>query len=100
VSLDDESPTQYFGPNAIQWMHPNGKVLSLSPDQYNRALEQERNLTQEQRWAYEQERLGNPFDMAAIEDILTEANKKHHPGCASSRGRDCNCDYLKQWSQP
>ncbi|QGJ92768.1 membrane protein [Arthrobacter phage Beagle] len=38
MSLDDESPTQYFGPDAKLWKHPQtGHTLYLSPAQYERA---------------------------------------------------------------
>ena len=36
MSLDDEHPTQYFGPDAEVWVSPDGRTVQLSPAEANR----------------------------------------------------------------
>lgn len=74
MSLDDETPTQYFGPDGRNWVHPvTGKMIRLSPTDYDRA---------EQRKA---------------EWFAGQENKDHRSGCPIERTGRCSCDYLAQW---
>ena len=46
-----------------------------------------------------------PKTLVAIDDtqgipviaLVPAAKEAHHPGCSSSRGRSCTCEYLEQW---
>jgi hypothetical protein len=74
MSLDDLSPTEYFGPDAMNWVHPvTGKQHSLSPAAY---AEAERS-----KEAY----------FHALE------SREHAPRCSIERTGRCICEYLSQW---
>lgn len=74
MSLDDASPTEYFGPDAMSWVHPvTGKQHSLSPAEYARAE-------------------------AAKERHFQELESVGHNGrCSVERTGRCICEYLAQW---
>lgn len=74
MSLDDASPTEYFGPDAVSWVHPvTGKQHSLSPAEYERAE-------------------------AAKERHFQELESVGHNGrCSVERTGRCICEYLAQW---
>ena len=89
MSLDDETPTQYFGPGAVE-VTIHGKQVRMTQQKYYRLTEKPGALTDE-------EMLNAKIDELSLADILAEANKQHRAGCASSRHRPCTCDYLAQW---
>jgi hypothetical protein len=79
VSLDDATPTEYFGADAQVWDSPDGRSLQLTPAQGQRAA---------------------AFGWWLNTDkcpIIFGAEVEHRSGCASTRGRDCTCGYLNQW---
>lgn len=74
MSLDDETPTEYFGPDARNWIHPvTGKSFRLSPADYERAEERKAQY------------------------FAGQENKDHRTGCPIERTGRCACEYLSQW---
>lgn len=67
MSLDDESPTQYFGPDGVTFTGPHGKPITVSKDHYLR-LTLSGALTDEQM-------LNAKENGLSLQDILDEANR-------------------------
>jgi hypothetical protein len=85
MSLDDETPTQYFGPDAQVWKSPDGRVLQLSPAGAEHHAEQ----LAKHGWIHSgQEPLVFGPDAP---------DTGHRPGCAFGRTPRCTCTYLAQW---
>lgn len=81
MSLDDESPTQYFGPDAVTFtaLGTGGRTVTITMTQ-GRA----RHLIAE----------GVPAHKFTG---LIEEPAGHTPGCANARTGKCLCTYLAQW---
>jgi len=69
MSLDDEHPTQYFGPDAVEFTGPHGKPVRVSRDHFIR-LSEAGALTDEQMLHAKQDGL-------SLADILEQANRTY-----------------------
>lgn len=67
MSLDDQSPTEYHGPNAVTFIGPHGKPIRVSEEHYYR-LTAAGALTDAQM-------LHAIVDGRSLQDILDEANE-------------------------
>lgn len=56
MSLDDTTATEYHGPDAVRWFHPDGRTLSLSPSQWEHAQRKLLALTADEQYAYDRKR--------------------------------------------
>jgi hypothetical protein len=112
VSFNEECPTQYLGPEeGVTVTNALGVPVRVTKDAYFRMTERG-VLTDQQmlnaKWD----------DGLSLQNLLDEANGVkvislddlsvdpvyedlfvHRAGCASSRGRDCTCEYLAQWDR-
>lgn len=110
MSFNEECPTSYLGPEeGMTVINAAGAPVRMTRLQYLRMCDAG-HLTDAQM-------LGAKDDAGvSLQDLLDEANGvrvialdnitvdpvyaalfEHRSGCASSRGRDCNCEYLAQW---
>lgn len=91
MSLNDEHPTQYIGPHAVEFTGPHGKPIRVSQEHFNR-LTESGALTDEQM-------LNAKQDGLSLADILAKANApaEHDRGCSITRTGRCICAYLQQW---
>lgn len=101
MSLDDECPTQYFGPDAQVWDSPDGRSLQLSPAQGERAASH--------GWWLNTDKLPIVFG-PEVPDVVElpggfcvprsqyyDGIFAHRSGCGHERTGRCICAYLAQW---
>lgn len=91
MSLDDHTPTEYFGPGGINWIHPEtGKSIRLHPRDFETAE------ARKQEWIRKQDLLTERGeDAPSVGDIIDTVG--HHGRCSIERTGRCICDYLAQW---
>lgn len=83
MSLDDETPTQYFGADAEVWTSPDGRTLQLSP-------------TESAKFGPGLTKFGWT---RSDREPLAIGPEIHRSGCSHSRTGKCLCDYLAQWDR-
>ncbi len=106
MSLDDESPTQYYGADAEVWRRPDGTTIQLNPARIlhlRGRLEYDGwILTAREPLVFGPDALSPDRDYYPAStgtDITDPVDTGHREGCAFGRTARCTCTYLALWDR-